>query len=159
MTNLYVHDASGFREAQLSEILERAHALLSQRYRAGAPVLSSPALTREFLRTRLAGRDRETFGVVLVDVRNRLIAVEELFHGTIDRASVHAREVVKIAIQHNASGLIAFHNHVTGVSEPSAADELLTRHLKEACALLELRLLDHFIIADPIYSFAEAGLI
>jgi DNA repair protein RadC len=157
MTTLYVRDQSGYREAQASDVLERAQALLAQRYRTGSPVLSSPALTREFLRMRLAGLDREVFGLVLLDNRRRLIAVQDLFYGTIDRASVHPREVVKSVLAHSASGAIAFHNHPSGLSEPSAADELITRRLKEALALIDVRVLDHLIVAESIYSFAEAG--
>lgn len=111
MTTLYVRDQSGYREAQATDVLDRAQALLAQRYRTGSPVLSSPALTREFLRMRLAGLDREVFGLVLLDNRRRLIAVQDLFYGTIDRASVHPREVVKSVLAHSASAAIAFHNH------------------------------------------------
>ena len=157
MTTLYVRDSSGFREAQASDVLDRAKALLAQRYRTGSPVLTSPALTREFLRMRLAGCDREIFGLILLDTRRRLIAVEDLFHGTIDRASVHPREVVKTVLRHGASAAIAFHNHVSGQSTPSAADELITRALVTALNCIEVPLLDHLIVADPIYSFAEAG--
>jgi DNA repair protein RadC len=157
MPTLYVRDASGFREAKPSDVLERAQALLSQRYRPGAPVLSSPSLTREFLRTRLGARDYETFGLIHVDVRHRLLAVEELFRGTIDRASVHPREVVKAVIARNSAAVILFHNHVSGQSSPSAADELITRHLVSALSTVDVKVLDHLIVADPIYSFAEHG--
>ena len=157
MPTLYVRDASGFREAKPSDVLERAHALLSQRYRPGAPVLSSPSLTREFLRTRLGARDYETFGLIHLDVRYRLIAVEDLFRGTIDRASVHPREVVKAVLARNSAAVVLYHNHVSGVSEPSAADEAITRHIKEVLTTLDVRVVDHLIVADPIYSFAEHG--
>jgi DNA repair protein RadC len=159
MTTLYVRDQSGYREAQATDVLDRAKALLAQRYRTGSPVLSSPALTREFLRMRLAGLDREVFGLVLLDNRRRLIAVQDLFYGTIDRASVHPREVVKSVLAHSASAAIAFHNHVSGQSTPSAADELITRALVTALSCIEVPLLDHLIIAEPIFSFSEAGLL
>ena len=114
MPTLYVRDASGFREAKPSDVLERAQALLSQRYRTGAPVLFSPSLTREFLRTRLGARDYETFGLIHLDVRYRLIAVEDLFRGTIDRASVHPRELVKAVLARNSAAVVLYHNHPLG---------------------------------------------
>ena len=157
MPTLYVRDASGFREAKSSDVLERAQALLSQRYRPGAPVLSSPSLTREFLRMHLGGRDYETFGLVHMDARYRLIAVEDLFRGTIDRASVHPREVVKTVLAHGSAACLLYHNHVSGQSSPSAADEAITRHIASALATVDVKVVDHLIVADPIYSFAEHG--
>ena len=131
MTTLYVRDASGFHEAEASEVFERAQALLAQRYRSGSPVLSSPERTREFLRMHLGGSDRETFGVLHLDNRHRLIAAEDLFCGTIDRASVHPRDVVRAVLARNAAAVVLYHNHPSGLSEPSAADELITRTLRE----------------------------
>jgi DNA repair protein RadC len=157
MTMLYVRDRTGFREADSAEVFERAQALLSQRYRRGAPVLTSPDLTREFLRMRLGGREYESFGLIHLDARYRLLEVEDLFRGTIDRASVHPREVIKSVLSRNSAAVIFFHNHVSHVSEPSSADELITRHLREALATLDVKVVDHLIIADPIYSFAEHG--
>ena len=93
----------------------------------------------------------------LLDSRHRLIAVENLFRGTINSACVHPREVVKAALTHNAAAVVLYHNHPSGLSEPSAADELITRRLKEALALIDVRVLDHLIVAESIYSFAEAG--
>jgi DNA repair protein RadC len=159
MTTLYVRDSSGFREADPAHVLDRAQALLAQRYRVGSPVLTSPALTREFLRFHLGTSEHEIFGVLHLDSRHRLIAVENLFRGTINGASVHPREVVKAALTHNAAALVLFHNHPSGESMPSAADELITRRLKEALALVDIRVLDHMIIAESIYSFAESGLL
>jgi DNA repair protein RadC len=94
-----------------------------------------------------------------LDSRHRLIAVENLFRGTINSASVHPREVVKAALTHNAAAVVLYHNHPSGLSEPSAADELITRRLKEALALIDVRVLDHLIIAESIYSFAEHALL
>ena len=160
MTTLYVRDQSGFREADASDVLDRAQALIAQRYRAGSPVLSSPERTREFLRMHLGGSDRETFGVLHLDNRHRLIAAEDLFRGTIDRASVHPREVVKAVLARNAvAAIVLYHNHPSVSSEPSAADELITRRLKEALALIDVRVLDHLIVAESIYSMAEHGLL
>ena len=94
-----------------------------------------------------------------MDNRNRLICVENLFRGTIDGASVHPREVVKVALQRGAAGVILFHNHPSGVATPSQADEIITARLKEALALIDVRVLDHLIVGEEIYSFAEAGLL
>ena len=159
MTTLYVRDQSGFREAQPTDVLDRAQALLAQRYRVGSPVLTSPALTREFLRVHLGACEHEIFGVLHLDSRHRLIEVENLFRGTINSASVHPREVVKAALTRNAAALVLFHNHPSGLSECSAADELITRRLKDALALIDVRVLDHLIIGEGIFSFAEAGLL
>ena len=159
MPTLYVRDESGFREARPDDVLERAQALLAQRYRVGSPVLTSPALTREFLRMHLGACEHEVFGMLHLDSRHRLIAVENLFRGTINSSSVHPREVVKSALAHNAAAVVLYHNHPSGLTEPSAADELITRRLREALALIDVRVLDHLIVAEAIYSFAEAGLL
>ena len=159
MTTLYVRDESGFREARADDVLARAQALLARRYRVGSPVLTSPALTREFLRMHLGACEHEIFGMLHLDSRHRLIAVENLFRGTISSSSVHPREVVKSALAHNAAAVVLYHNHPSGLTEPSAADELITRRLREALALIDVRVLDHLIVAEAIYSFAEAGLI
>jgi DNA repair protein RadC len=160
MTTLYVRDESGFREARPNDVLQRAQALLAQRYRVGSPVLTSPALTRDFLRVHVGTCEHEIFGVLHLDSRHRLIAVENLFRGTINSASVHPREVVKAVLTRNAAAVVLFHNHASsGIAEPSAADELITRRLREALALIDVRVLDHLIIGESIYSFAEAGLL
>jgi DNA repair protein RadC len=95
----------------------------------------------------------------LLDGRHRLLAVENLFRGTISSSSVHPREVVKSALAHNAAAVVLFHNHPSGLTEPSAADELITRRLREALALIDVRVLDHLIVAESVYSFAEHGLL
>ena len=160
MTTLYVRDSSGFREAAPTDVIDRAQAILARRYRVGSPVLTSPALTREFLRMHIGGSEHEIFGVLHLDARHRLIAVEDLFRGTISSASVYPREVVKAALARNAAALVFFHNHPTGSSTPSAADELITQRLKEALALIDVRVLDHLIVADnQCLSFAEHGLL
>ena len=159
MTTLYVRDQSGFHEAASTDVLDRAQALIAQRYRSGSPVLTSPALTREFLRMRLGACEHEIFGLLHLDSRHRLIAAEDLFRGTINSSSVHPREVVKAALARNAAAVVLYHNHPSGLTEPSAADELITRRLKEALALIDVRVLDHLIVAETIFSFAEAGLI
>ena len=160
MTTLYIRDASGFREAAAADVLARARAILAQRFRTGSPALTSPALTREYLRMRLAGFDREVFGAIFLDVRHRVIAVEDLFQGTIDRASVYPREVVRACLRHNAAALIVYHNHASsGVAEPSQADELLTRRCGQALELIDVRILDHLVLGDEIFSFSEHGML
>ncbi len=159
MTTLYVRNEEGYRVAEPAEIFERARALIAQRYRAGSPVLSSPALTRDYLQFHIGLSDHEQFGVLHLDSRHRLIASEILFRGTLANASVYPREVVKAALARNAAALVLFHNHPSGVAEPSSADEIITSRLKEALALVDVRVLDHLIIAETVFGFSEHGLI
>ncbi len=122
--------------------------------------LCSPAAVRDFLRLRLAGLPHEVFAVIFLDAQNRVITTEELFRGTLTQASVYPREVVKAALKVNAAAVIFAHNHPSGVAEPSRADELLTGTLKQALALVDVKTLDHFIIAgNKTLSFAERGLL
>jgi DNA repair protein RadC len=122
------------------------------------PALAAPDATRSFLLAQLRDRPYEVFCCLYLDNRHRLIAFEELFRGTIDRAGVHPREVLRQTLLHNAAAVIFAHNHPSGVLEPSQADELITRRLKEALALVDVRVLDHFIIGDGhCFSFSEAG--
>ena len=124
------------------------------------PALAAPEATRSFLLAQLRDRPYEVFCCLYLDNRHRLIAFEELFRGTIDRAGVHPREVLRQTLLHNAAAVIFAHNHPSGVLEPSQADELITRRLKEALGLVDVRVLDHFIIGDGhCYSFSEHGLI
>src|SRR6266850_2252668 len=122
--------------------------------------LSSPRAVRDYLRLALGGREQEVFVVLLLDAQHRVIACEELFHGTLTQTSVYPREVVKCSLKHNAAAVIFAHNHPSGVAEPSHADEILTRSLKSALALVDIQVLDHFIVAGPrTMSFAERGLL
>ncbi|MDH3646627.1 MAG: DNA repair protein RadC [Gammaproteobacteria bacterium] len=122
--------------------------------------LTSPAVTREFLRARLRDLPHELFCLLLLDNRNRVITFEELFRGTIDGASVHPREVVKLALERNAAAVILAHNHPSGIAEPSQADEMITRRLCDALSLVDIRVLDHFVVGEgDCVSFAERGLI
>jgi DNA repair protein RadC len=124
------------------------------------PLLDSPAATHRFLISRLRDQSYELFCCLHLDNRHRLIAFDELFRGTIDGASVHPREVVKQALARNAAAVILAHNHPSGIAEPSHADELITRRLREALQLVDIRVLDHLIVADNgCLSFAERGLI
>lgn len=122
--------------------------------------LSNPRATREFMRMRLRDVPHEVFCCVYVDSRHRVIGFEELFRGTIDGANVHPREVVKEALSRNAAAVILAHNHPSGIAEPSQADELITRRLQQALALVDIRVLDHLIIGDGVCeSFADRGLL
>ena len=122
--------------------------------------LSNPATVRDFLRLTFAGKGHEVFVVLYLDAQNRVIEAEELFRGTLTQTSVYPREVVKCALRQNASAVIFAHNHPSGVAEPSHADQILTQSLKQALALVDVKVLDHFIVAGSgALSFAERGLI
>jgi DNA repair protein RadC len=122
--------------------------------------LANPADTRNYLKARLRAYQHEVFACLFLDNRHRVICFEELFRGTIDGASVYPREVVKRALFHNAAALILAHNHPSGVAEPSHADRNITERLREALLLVDIRVLDHFVIGDKeTVSFAERGLI
>ncbi len=145
---------------QLQAVLELARRALCETLSSG-DALSSPRAVRDYLRLTLSSLPHEVFMVLLLDAQNRLITAVELFRGTLTQTSVHPREVVKLALSHNAAGVLLAHNHPSGVAEPSRADEALTQALKQALALVDVKLLDHFIVAgsaDPL-SFAERGLL
>lgn len=143
---------------QLQACLEMARRHLQERLRR-EDVLCSPADTRAYLHARLRDYDFEVFCCLFLDSRNRVIQCEELFRGTLDGASVHPREVVKRALHHNAAALILAHNHPSGVAEPSPADRQLTRRLRDALSLVDIRVLDHLVIGDgETISLAERGL-
>ena len=144
---------------RLQASLEPARRHYEQDMRAG-PALDSPTATRNFLRARLRDSPHELFCCLHLDNRHRLIAFDELFRGTIDGASVHPREVVKQALARNAAAVILAHNHPSGVAEPSQADQLITQRLRDALQLVDIRVLDHLIVADNgCLSFAERGLL
>lgn len=146
--------------AQLQAVLEMARRALAEQMKA-AEVFASPGAVRDYLRLHLAGLRHEVFFALWLDAQNRLILAEALFCGTLTQASVYPREVVKKALLHNAAAVVLAHNHPSGVAEPSAADEMLTRELKQALALVDVRVLDHFIVAGQAqpFSFAERGLL
>lgn len=142
------------------ELIARAIRCLEERYLVNKEVLTSPEATRDFLKLRLDGIAYEVFAVVLLDNRHGVIRYVELFRGTIDGAHVHPREVVRIVLEHNAAAVILAHNHPSGVTEPSQADIRITQRLKEALALIDVRVLDHLIIGEGQgLSFAERGLL
>lgn len=143
--------------AQLQAVLELAKRSLSEELQAGV-TLSSPQAVKQYLQLLLGGKAYESFAVLFLDVKNRLIACEELFRGTLTHTSVYPREIVKVALAHNAASVILAHNHPSGTPEPSAADHTLTQALKQALALIDVRVLDHFVVAGKhVYSFTEHG--
>lgn len=142
----------------LQAVLEMSRRYLAETLRR-SDALCSPQQTRMYLSAMLRDRPREAFHVLYLDNQNRVMADEVLFEGTIDSASVYPREVVKRALQHNAAALMFAHNHPSGIAEPSQADRRITRRLCDALALVDIRVLDHFIIGDgEIVSFSERGL-
>lgn len=148
------------KAAQLKASFELARRALAQEMTA-RDTFSSPGQVRDWLRLKLATRQNEVFMALWLDAQNRLLKAEELFSGTLTQTSVYPREVVKSALGHNAAAVILAHNHPSGIAEPSRADELLTKALKDALAIVDVKVLDHFIVAGngtPL-SFAERGLL
>ena len=143
--NLFIHRADGTVEtASKQEILTAARAVLAHRVRRGA-LLQSPQKVGEYLTMRVGHLDYECFGLILVDQRHRVIDCVELFHGTIDGASVYPREIVKLVLDKQAAAAVAYHNHPSGVKDQSHADELITKKLAQSLAAVEVKLLDHFL--------------
>ncbi|MDG9760862.1 DNA repair protein RadC [Pseudomonas sediminis] len=143
--------------AQLQAVLEMSRRHLAERLRRDS-ALESPQAVRDYLKAQLRHEPHEVFGCLFLDAKHRVLAFEVLFRGSIDSASVYPRQVVKRALANNAAAVILTHNHPSGVSEPSQADRVLTQRLKDALALVEVRVLDHFIVGDgePL-SMAELG--
>ena len=128
-------------------------------YRTDSLALTSPEASKDYVKLQLARYEHEVFACLWLDNRNRVINFNKLFRGTIDGASVYPREVVKAALKHNAAAVIFAHNHPSGVAEPSQADEAITRRLKEALSLIDVRVLDHLVVGSEVISFAERGLL
>jgi DNA repair protein RadC len=152
------------RRPELTEedrnLIERAIRCLEARYLVARDALTSPEATRDYLKLRLDGVPYEVFAGLFLDNRHRVISYQELFRGTIDGASVHPREVVRAALRVNAAAIIFAHNHPSGVAEPSQSDLRITQRLKEALALVDVRVLDHFIVGEGNgTSLAERGLL
>lgn len=144
---------------QLQAVLELARRALREDVKRDT-VLSSPGKVRDYLRLMLARLEHEMFVALYLDAQNRLLATDELFRGSLTQTSVYPREVVKQALKHNAAAVIFAHNHPSGVAEPSRADELLTSNLKQALSLVDVKVLDHMIVAgSATVSFAERGLL
>lgn len=145
--------------AQLHAVLEMSRRALRETLDRGA-ALNSPHAVRDYLRLKIQGRPHEVFVAVFLDAQNRVLAVEELFRGTLTQTSVFPREIVKRALHFNAAAVIFAHNHPSGLAEPSRADEALTQTLKHTLALVDVKVLDHFVVGgDAAMSFAERGLL
>jgi DNA repair protein RadC len=151
------------RSTRIRHVLAAAHELLVRSANAaliGRKVLDSPTLVKDYFKVHFAGAERETFVVVFLDSQMRVIASEELFAGTLTQTSVHPREVVKRALHHNAGGVLLGHPHLSGQPHPSRADEFLTQTLRSALNLVDVRVLDHIVVAgSQCISFAEIGLL
>lgn len=142
------------------DVISRALSILEKRMFQHGEALTSPGAVRQYLRMRLAQEPHEVFGAVFLDNQHQVIAFEQLFQGTIDAASVYPRVVVHKALEHRSAALIIAHNHPSGYVEPSMADKVLTKRLKEVLGWVDVRLLDHFIVGEgEPFSFAEAGLL
>ncbi|HSM98526.1 MAG TPA: DNA repair protein RadC [Gallionella sp.] len=154
-----VHGMGQAKFVQMQAVLEMSRRALREELQRG-DALNSPRVVRDYLQLLLGGRQQEVFLVLFLDTQHRVIASEELFHGTLSQTSVYPREVVKRALAHNAAAVILAHNHPSGVAEPSQSDQLLTAALKQALNLVDIRVLDHFVVAvGATLSFAEKGLI
>ncbi|HYR35464.1 MAG TPA: DNA repair protein RadC [Burkholderiales bacterium] len=147
------------KRAQFAAAIELARRSLHEQLKQNA-ALTSPGAVRDYLRLRLAARKEEAFVCIWLDAQHKAIGIEEPFRGTLTQTSVYPREIVKSALRMNAAAVIFAHNHPSGVAQPSQSDELLTRNLKEALSLIEVKVLDHFIVAgNQAISFAERGLL
>jgi DNA repair protein RadC len=156
---LFVRDEQGkYVPAPSNLVIEEAKRRLGARLE-GLNALTSPTLAKDAIQLHLARQEHEVFACLFLDNQHRVIKFEELFRGTIDGASVYPREVVKAALACNAAAVMFAHNHPSGVAEPSEADKFITQRLKQAFGLIDIRVLDHFIIGQEVYSFAEHGLL
>ena len=155
-----IHGMGPAKYVQLQAVLEMSRRALAEEMKQ-VSTLSTPGAVRDYLRLHLAGLPHEVFFVLWLDSQNRLIVAEELFRGTLTQTSVYPREIVKKALAHNAAAVVLAHNHPSGVAEPSSADVFLTRELRQALALVDVKVLDHFIVAGQLQpiSFAERGLL
>lgn len=144
----------------MSKIIKRALKILESRMTYESNIFSSPDDTKNYLRLKLGNKEREIFSVLYLSSRHQLISYEELFLGTINGASIHVREIVKLGLALNAAAIVCGHNHPSGICEPSKADELITQRIKDACELVDIKMLDHLIVsASGSVSLAERGLI
>ncbi len=147
------------KAAQFAAAIELARRALQEQLKERA-ALTSPGTVRDYLRLALGRREEEAFVCIWLDAQHKVIEIKEAFTGTLTQTSVYPREIVKAALARNAAAVIFAHNHPSGVAQPSQADELLTRNLKEALALVDVKVLDHFIVAgNQAISFAERGLL
>ncbi len=158
LTLIETSDVEADRIIHENQLIDQALQILDRRLFTRGPILAAPDTVAFYLKLHLAQQEHEVFGVIFLDSKHRVLAFEVLFHGSIDGASVYPRQVVKRSLAHNAAAAIFVHNHPSGCTEPSQADRILTARLKEALALIEVRVLDHFIVGEgrPL-SLAEHG--
>jgi DNA repair protein RadC len=157
-SSLLVRDIGGeYRTANNAEVLLAAQRVLAEQMR-GTQVMTSPQAVRDYLRAKLGALEHEVFGLLMLDSQHRLLEYVELFRGTVSQASIYPREVVKECLRFNSVAVVMVHNHPSGLAEPSRADETLTTTLKSALSLVDVRVLDHLIVAGTdVMSFAECG--
>jgi len=154
-----LHGIGPGKSAALTSIKECCCRFLQEKLIPGDPI-GSPADSRDFLLARLRDRPHEEFCCLFLDNRHRVLAFDELFRGTIDNTTVYPREVVKQALRRNAAAVVLAHNHPSGVAEPSQADQLITRRIRDALDLIDVRLLDHFVVGDGVCtSLASRGML
>jgi DNA repair protein RadC len=154
-----VHGIGSSKYVQLQAIFEMSRRALNEQLQQG-DVLASPQAVREYLVLKLGAYTKEVFLVLFLDTQNRLLATEEMFSGSLTETSVYPREIVKRVLHHNAGAVIFAHNHPTGNIKQSQADELLTKQLQQALALIDVKVLDHFIVAgNQTLSFSQKGLL
>jgi|SRR5450830_17242 len=154
-----VHGIGSSKYVQLQAIFEMSRRALNEQMQV-KDILSSPQQVRDYLCLKLSNLMREVFVVLFLDAQNRIVTTEEMFSGTLTQTSVYPREVVKRALYHNAASVIFAHNHPSGIAQQSQADELITKQLKQALMLVDVRVLDHFIVAgNTTLSFSERGLL
>lgn len=158
-TTCRIRDARGiYRSIDRDALIENARQCVLDKFKAGLTI-SNPAVAQSYLQTMLAGHDHEVFAVLFLNNRHQVLDYQEMFRGTIDGTSVYPREVVKEALAKNAAAVILVHNHPSGVAEPSQADERITRQLKAALQLVDIRVIDHLIVGKTVTSMASRGLL
>lgn len=157
---LFVNDGDTvYRPALPDEVLDSAKEIIGRRFRRGKTI-RTPDDALEYVRSQVATLEHEVFGAAFLDNRHRLISFDIIFRGTLDGTSIYPREILKEALKHNAAAVLLFHNHPSGVAEASQADERITKRLKSALDFVDIRVLDHFIVAGTEhYSFAKHGLL
>ncbi len=155
---LYIQKDGHYALANESDVIFEATAIYNQYFSKGTTI-SSPAESAEYLKLKLAHYEHEVFVCLFLDNQNQVISCDEMFHGTVDSASVYPREVIKATLMHNAASVVFAHNHPSGISDPSMADKAITAKLKLALELIDVRVLDHIIIGESTYSFAESGIL
>lgn len=156
---LFIKDGTDFHEAPRSTVMHCARELAREQFRPGAPVLKEPEALYDFVLLQLGSREREVFALVLLDVHDRLVDYVEIFEGTLEGAPIYPREVVKCVVSRQACSVVLVHNHPSGCIAPSMNDKAVTRRLKDALALVEVRVADHLIVGETVTSMKAMGLL